>query len=108
MDPITYDDFKKLELKTGKVLAAEEVPGAEKLLKLKVDIGGTERQLVAGIKKQYVPTDLIGRVVVVLTNLAPRAIMGVESQGMVLAATDESGPVLLRPDRDVLPGSIVK
>ena len=108
MDPITYDDFKKIELKIGKILAAEEIVGAEKLLKLKVDLGGTERQLVAGIKKQYVATDLIGRQVVVVANLAPRAIMGVESQGMVLAASDDAGPVLLRPDRDVPVGGGVK
>ncbi|MBP7056146.1 MAG: methionine--tRNA ligase subunit beta [Candidatus Omnitrophica bacterium] len=108
MDIITYDDFKKVELKVGKILEAEEVPGADKLLKLKVDIGTEQRQLIAGIKKQYQPSDLIGRYVAVVTNLAPRTMMGVESQGMVLAASDESGPVLLRPDRDVPPGSIIK
>ena len=108
MVPITYDDFKKIELKIGKILEAEEIVGAEKLLKLKVDLGGTERQLVAGIKKQYVAADIIGRQVVVVANLAPRAIMGVESQGMVLAASDDAGPVLLRPDHDVPVGGVVK
>ena len=108
MDPITYDDFKKIELKIGKILEAEEVVGAEKLLKLKVDLGTEQRQLVAGIKKQYAIPDLIGRQVVVVANLAPRSIMGVESQGMVLAAADDAGPVLLRPDRDVPVGGIVK
>lgn len=108
MDPITYDDFKKVELKVGKILEAEEVPGAEKLLKLKVDLGTETRQLVAGIKKQYQAADLIGRYVAVVANLAPRTMMGVESQGMVLAASDESGPILLRPDRDTPPGSIIK
>lgn len=104
----TYDDFMKIELKVGKVLEAEEVPEASKLLKLKVDIGGQTRQLVAGIKKNYQPQDLIGREVVVVANLDPKVVMGVESQGMVLAASDESGPILLRPDKDVPPGSKVK
>lgn len=107
-DIITYDDFKKIELKVGKIIEAEEVPGADKLLKLKVDLGTEQRQLVAGIKKQYQPSDLIGKHVAVVSNLAPRTMMGVESQGMVLAASDESGPVILRPDRDVPPGTIIK
>lgn len=107
-DAITYDDFKKVELKIGKILEAEEVPGADKLLKLKVDLGTEQRQLVAGIRKQYQAPDLIGKCVAVVANLAPRTIMGVESQGMILAASDESGPVILRPDRDVLPGAIIK
>lgn len=108
MDPITYDDFRKVDLKIGKILAAEEVPGAEKLLKLKVDLGAEQRQLVAGIKKQYAAADLIGKEVVIVANLAPRMIMGVESQGMLLAASDEAGPVILKPERDVPPGAGVK
>ena len=107
-DPITYDDFKKIDLRVGKIIEAEEIPGADKLLKLKVDLGTEQRQLVAGIKKQYQPLDLIGKYVAVVANLAPRTMMGVESQGMVLAATDETGPVILRPDRDVPPGTIIK
>jgi len=106
---INYDDFKKVELKVGKILEAEDVPGAEKLLKLRVDIGGETRQLVAGIKKQYAATDLIGRLVAVVSNLESRMVMGVESQGMVLAASDDSsGPVLLRLDKDIKPGSVIK
>lgn len=112
MDIITYDDFRKVDLRIAKILAAEEVPGAEKLLKLKVDLGaasGGERQIVAGIKKQYAPADLIGRQIVVVANLAPRMVMGVESQGMLLAASDDAGPVILRPERDVTPvGAVVK
>jgi methionine--tRNA ligase beta chain len=104
----TYDDFMKLELKIAKVLEAEEVPEASKLLKLKIDIGGETRQIVAGIKKNYQPQDLVGREIVVIANLEPRIVMGVESQGMLLAASDETGPVLLRPDKDVPLGSRVK
>lgn len=104
----TYDDFMKLDLKVAKILEAEEVPEASKLLKLKIDIGGETRQIVAGIKKNYQPQDLIGREIVVIANLDPRVVMGVESQGMLLAASDETGPILLRPDKDVPVGSKVK
>lgn len=104
---ITFDDFKKVELKIGKVVEAEDVVTSEKLLKLKVDIAGEVRQVVAGIKKQYNPNDLVGRQVAVVVNLEPRMVMGIESQGMILAA-DDNGPVLLRPDRDVPSGSIIK
>ena len=103
----TYDDFMKIELKVAKVLEAEEIPQALKLLKLKIDIGGETRQIVAGIKKNYQPQDLVGRQVVVVANLEPKMVMGVESQGMALAA-DDGGPILLRPDRDVPVGSKVK
>ena len=105
---ITYDDFKKVELKIAKIIEAEEVPGAEKLLKLQIDLGGEKRQIVAGIKKCYQAKDLIGREIVVVVNLEPRMLMGIESNGMLLAASDDSGPVLLRPDKDVPPGSGIK
>jgi methionine--tRNA ligase beta chain len=106
---INYDDFKKVELRVGKILEAEDVPGAEKLLKLKVDIGGETRQLIAGIKKRYTATELVGRLVAVVSNLESRMVMGIESQGMVLAASDDSsGPVLLQLDKDIKPGSIIK
>lgn len=107
-DMATYEDFMKIELKVAKVLEAEEVPAASKLLKLKLDAGGETRQVVAGIKKNYQPQDLIGKQVVLVTNLDPRVVMGVESQGMVLAASDENGPILVRPDKDVPAGSKVK
>jgi len=105
--PISFDDFKKVELRVAKILACEEVPGAEKLLKLLIDVGAEKRQIVAGIKKIYQPGELIGREIIVVTNLEPRTVMGVESQGMLLAA-DDNGPVLLRPDREVAPGSVIK
>jgi methionine--tRNA ligase beta chain len=106
---INYDDFKKVELKVGKILEAEDVPGAGKLLKLKVDVGGETRQLVAGIKKQYTAADLVGKLVAVVVNLEPRMVMGVESQGMVLAASDDSsGPIILTLEKPVKPGGIIK
>ncbi|MFA6078281.1 MAG: methionine--tRNA ligase subunit beta [Candidatus Omnitrophota bacterium] len=104
----TYEDFIKIELKIAKIIEAVEMPETNKLLKLKIDLGGEEkRQIVAGIKKTYKPEELIGREVVVVTNLDPRMVMGTESQGMVLCA-DDNGPILLKPDRDVPLGSKVK
>ena len=105
---IAFDDFKKVELKIAKIVEAEEVAGAEKLLKLQIDLGTEKRQIVAGIKKSYQAKDLIGREIVVVVNLEPRMVMGIESNGMLLAASDEGGPVLLRPDKDVPPGSGIR
>ena len=105
---LTFDDFKKIELKIARIIEAEEVAGAEKLLKLQIDLGGEKRQIVAGIKKSYQPKDLIGREIAVVVNLEPRMVMGIESNGMLLAASDDGGPVLLRPDKDVPPGSGIK
>lgn len=105
---ITFDDFKKLDLRVGKIVKAEPIVGADKLLRLEVDIGSETRQLVAGIAEQYTPEALIGREIVVLVNLEPRVLKGVESQGMLLAADDNGTPVLLAPDREVPPGSIVR
>ena len=105
---ITFDDFKKIELKIARITEAEEVACAEKLLKLQIDLGGEKRQIVAGIKRSYQAADLIGREIVVVVNLEPRMVMGIESNGMLLAASDDTGPVLLRPDKDVPPGSGIK
>ncbi|MCX5667144.1 MAG: methionine--tRNA ligase subunit beta [Candidatus Omnitrophica bacterium] len=105
---ITYDDFKKVELKIARITEAEEVAGAEKLLKLQIDLGSEKRQIVAGIKKSYQARSLIGREIVVVVNLEPRMVMGIESNGMLLAASDDTGPVLLGPDKDVPPGSGIK
>ena len=105
---INYDDFRKVELKVARITEAEEVAGAEKLLKLQIDLGSEKRQIVAGIKKSYPAKDLIGKEIVVVVNLEPRMVMGVESNGMLLAASDDSGPVLLGPYKDVPPGSGIK
>ena len=105
---ITFDDFKKLEIKIGKILSAERVEGTDKLLKLEIDFGAEKRQIVAGIAETYQPDQIIGREVPVLTNLEPRSIRGAESQGMILAASVDGKPFLLHPDRDVPPGSEVR
>lgn len=106
---ISIDDFAKVELKVGKVISSEKVENSEKLIKLKVDIGGEERQIVAGIGKSYTPDDLIGKKIVVVTNLKPAKLMGIESRGMLLAATDEDGKLsVLTLDREVKQGAKVK
>lgn len=105
---VTIDDFSKLELKVGQVINAERVEKSEKLLKLKVDIG-EERQIVAGIAKSYKPEDLIGKKIIVLSNLKPAKLMGIESYGMLLAATDEDGRLsILTLDRELKQGAKVK
>lgn len=105
---ITIDDFKKVELKVGKVLSAEPVEGSEKLLKLQVDLGSEQRQILSGIAKYYQPADLIGKNITIIANLEPRAMMGLESQGMVLAAGDGDTVSLLVPDKDMPAGSSIK
>lgn len=106
---IGIDDFAKVQLKVGRVLEAEPVEGSDKLLKLQVVIGAEKRQIVAGIKANYTPEDLIGRQVVVVVNLKPAKLRGVESQGMLLAATDENGgAILLQPDREAPEGTQVR
>jgi methionine--tRNA ligase beta chain len=105
---ISFEDFQKLDLKIGKIVAAENVDGADKLLKLEVDLGEEERRLVAGIAKFYQPENLIGREIVVVANLEPRNLMGIESQGMLLAADDDGRPVLLKPDEEVPPGTKIR
>lgn len=107
-EQITIEDFAKVELKIGKIIHAERVPKSDKLIKMKIDIG-EERQVVAGIGKSYSPEDLIGKKIVLVVNLKPAKLMGVESHGMLLAATDDSGnPTILLPDRDVKEGARVK
>jgi len=106
---LTIDDFKKIELKTAKILSAERVEGSEKLIKMQISLGAEERQLVAGIGKAYNPEDLIGKIIIVVANLAPRALMGIESQGMLLAASTEGGlPILITPDKEAEPGMNIK
>jgi methionyl-tRNA synthetase len=92
---ITIDDFCKVQLKTAKVLEAERIPNADKLLKMKIEIGSETRPLVAGIAKFYAPEEMVGKTIVVVANLKPRKLMGIESQGMLLAAKDETGALKL-------------
>ncbi|MEK7181220.1 MAG: methionine--tRNA ligase subunit beta [Patescibacteria group bacterium] len=103
---IEYSDFQKIELKVAKIIEAERVDGSEKLIKLKVSLGTEERQIVAGIGKTYLPENLVNKEIIVVANLAPRQLMGLESQGMLLAAHDENGdPVILIPEKETPLGS---
>ena len=105
---ITFDDFKKLDMRIGKILSAEKIQGTDKLMKIDIDLGTEKRQLVAGIADVYEPVSLIGKEIPVLINLEQRKIRGVDSQGMILAVDVEGKPVLLHPDREAPPGSVVK
>jgi tRNA-binding EMAP/Myf-like protein len=133
MEVISFEDFKKVEIRIGKILSAEKVESSDKLLKLEVDFGfqeteiktmqmaeekGTEstkkeiipikRQIIAGIAQFYAPEDLIGKECPFAYNLAPRMLKGLESQGMILCPSDNNGPVLLHPDKEIDPGSEIK
>ncbi|TSC75030.1 MAG: protein containing C-terminal region/beta chain of methionyl-tRNA synthetase [Parcubacteria group bacterium Gr01-1014_44] len=106
---ITYEDFKKLELRVAKIIEAERVEGSEKLLKLKLDLGEPEpRQVIAGIGKNYEPEKLIGQEIIIVANLEPKQLIGLESNGMLLAADSINGPVILIPEKEVEPGAIIK
>jgi methionine--tRNA ligase beta chain len=102
---ITFEEFKKVDLRIGKIIKAENVEKSKKLLKLQVDVGEEERQILSGIAEFYNPEDLIGKEVVVVINLEPRKMMGLESQGMLLAAGSEEKPVILKPEEEVGAGS---
>ena len=105
---ISIDDFLNVELRIAAILEAEPVPKSDKLLKLRVDLGSEQRTLVAGIAQQYSAEDLVGRQVIVVANLEPAKLMGVESQGMVLAANEGGKPILLSPDQEVALGTRVR
>ena len=103
---IQFDDFAKLEMKAATVISCEKVAKADKLLKLEVDLGTEKRTIVSGIALHYTPEEMVGKQVIVVTNLAPRKMKGIESQGMILTAEDSDGKLqLLRPENGVAPGS---
>ncbi len=102
---VGIEDFLKLDLRLAKVLEAERVEGSEKLLKLRLSLGDEERTVVAGIAKFYSPEELVGKKILMLANLKPRKIFGIESQGMILALSDGERMSLLVPDRDMEEGS---
>ena len=103
---ISFDDFKKVDLRIAKILYAERVPKTDKLLKLKIEIGNEQRQIVAGIAETYAPEELVGRLIAVVANLEPATIRGEESNGMLLAAVEADGKaILLAPDKDVATGA---
>lgn len=109
---ITFDDFVKVDLRVATILAAEPHPNADRLLKLQIDLGFEQRQICAGVKQYYDPATLVGRQIIVVANLAPRAIRGEQSNGMLLAASAKEGDavtdvVLLAPGKPVPAGSTV-
>jgi len=109
---ISFSDWSKLDLRVAKIKKVEEIPGADKLWKLTLDVGDEigERVVCAGIKEYYSEKELKGKKIIVFVNLAPRMMRGIESQGMLLAAVneDESEVVLLSPEKDIVVGSRVR
>jgi len=104
---ISFEDFSKLSLKVGEIREVTPHPSADKLYVLRVSLGDKEIQLVAGIRKSYSPEELLSKQIVVLENLEPKVIRGVKSEGMLLAVCAESGPVILIPEKKVIPGSSI-
>lgn len=103
---INIDDFKKIDLRVAKVLKAEKAENSDKLLRLEIDLGSEQRQILAGIASQYQPEEIIGKQIIVVANLAPRMLRGLESNGMLLAASDSNGQIsLLIPLRKSEPGA---
>jgi len=105
---ISIQGFSEIDLRVAEIKAVEEHPDADKLLVLKIDTGDDEKQLVAGIKNHYSAEELVGKKIIIVNNLAPAVLRGVESQGMLLAARDGDKVVLLTTEKDVGPGSKVQ
>jgi tRNA-binding protein len=105
---ITYDDFSKIDLRIATILSAREHPNADKLMLMQIKVGEEEKQIVAGIRGHYTAEQLVGRQIVVVNNLQEAMLRGEESHGMLLAASDSAGVVLLRPDRECECGAGVK
>ena len=104
----TIDDFKKIELKVGEIKEVNDHPNADSLYVITIDLGDKTKQVVAGIRTSYQKEELVGKQVVVVDNLDPAILRGVESQGMLLAGSDESGVFIVSPERKLKLGSIVK
>jgi methionyl-tRNA synthetase len=102
---VSFDDFKKLEIRTAKILEVKDHPNADKLLVLKIEVGDIQKQIIAGIKGHYENDDLIGKTIVVVDNLEPAVIRGEESNGMLLAVKDEQTLSLLIPDKPIKSGN---
>jgi methionyl-tRNA synthetase len=105
-DRISIDDFAKVELKTAEVLEVEKVEGADKLLKLQIKVGEENRQIVAGIAEHYSPEELVGKKIVVVANLKPAVIRGVESNGMLLAVSTKDSVILVTPEDTDVPSGL--
>jgi methionyl-tRNA synthetase len=108
LSQISIEDFARVQMRVGQVMEAEKIEGSRKLIKLKVDIGTEVRQVVAGIAEAYEPASLVNRKVVIVANLKPARLMGVESNGMIVAASIDGKPVLATFTEDVPNGSLLK
>ena len=107
MEEVSLADFKKTQLRTARILDVLEIPGADKIWRLSIDLGTEKREIVAGIKTAYPKEALIGKSIIVVVNLAPAVIRGVESRGMLLAAKNDQQFSLITLDREMAPGSVV-
>jgi methionyl-tRNA synthetase len=105
---IEYSDFEKIDLRVAQIISAVRVEGTKKLMKMEVDIGTERRQIVAGIADQYTPEEIVGKKIVLVANLKPATIRGVESRGMLLAASEGESLALVSLDRQLLPGAKVR
>jgi methionine--tRNA ligase beta chain len=104
---ISIDEFRKIELRVATIKSAEAHPNADRLLVLQIDLGSEQRQICAGIRNHYTPEELVGRQIVVVANLETAQLRGLESQGMLLAASDDGRVVILSPEKTVQPGAKV-
>ncbi len=105
---VTFDEFKKIDLRVGRIVEVDQIVGSKKLLRILVDFGTEKRQAVAGLLQWYQPSELVGKKAVFLLNLQKRVMMGIESQCMILAAEDNQGTVtILQPEKDIAEGSKV-
>jgi methionine--tRNA ligase beta chain len=105
---ISIDDFRKIELKVATIKSAEAHPNADKLLVLQIDLGGEQRQICAGIRNSYTPEELVGKQIIVVANLETAKLRGLESQGMLLAASDDDRVIIMTPEKSVQAGAQVK
>ncbi len=108
MDYVSFDEFAKLDLRVGRIIEVKDHPNADRLYVVKVDLGDEVRQLVAGLKKYYKPEELLNKTVIVVANLEPKKLRGIESQGMLLAADDGERVALLMPDKEVRLGARIR
>ncbi len=106
-EEITLEEFSKIDLRVATVVTAERIPRAKKLLKLEVDLG-RKRTVIAGIAEKYTPEELVGKQVIIVANLKPAKLMGIVSNGMLIAAVDDSGPTLAALDKPVEPGTTLR
>ena len=108
MGTISLKDFQNIDIRIGKVLHAEKVEGTQKLIRLEIDFGTETRQVVTGMAEFFEPSYFIGKEIPVIVNLETKVVKGIESQGMILAVDGEGHPVLLHPEKEVPPGSMVR